>query len=289
MVKYRSAQFEDIPQLCELMNRQYKIKKNPAYFIWQFFESVYPTSLLCAEDKGKIIGMLGLQKKQLNSGQSCGQIIDMLISPLYRGLGIFGKLIDKSLESIPDLDLICVLPNSNGKNAIIKQKGWQVIHKIDNLKLTKEPLINSNEDYSDKIFSFIYNEKINNWRFHKHPYYNYKRIEHSDREYCYLKIFTNKQDETKKGDIVFVQENKISYEILQKLILNGCKYLFQENIDSVNCWAIPNSMLYNSCISFGFTPEKQERYFCLRSLKYRDKDITLAKNWQIYQADTEFF
>ena len=134
-IVYRIAEESDIPQLVNLINSQYSRKKAAEYFRWQYFDSFYPSVVMCAFMEESVIGMFGLQKRKLSDGVNAGQAIDLLVDPAWRGKGVFAELGVHASGSFKDLDLLCVFPNLNGKNACEKSLHWKTIGKIDSLVL----------------------------------------------------------------------------------------------------------------------------------------------------------
>ena len=133
---FRPAKISDIEQLVNLMNSQYARKKNQDYFVWQYFQSYYPTTLMCAVNNDKVIAMLGMQQRILINGAKIAQLIDILVDKEWRGRGIFKQLAQKAIQDFNEVDLLCSFCNQNGKLACEKQMNFTTLAKIDQMSLT---------------------------------------------------------------------------------------------------------------------------------------------------------
>jgi len=288
---YRTAKLNDIPQLLKLMNDQYARKKNENYFLWQYFNSIYPTVVICAEFEEKIIGMFGLQKRRLKNGLIGGQAIDMLIHPKYRNQGIFFKLGKIAFSFFDDLDFLFVLPNLNGKNAILKNFDFNDLLTINNLILFaanyNKTNIQLDNNLITNIYEFDYTKQIQQWRFTNHPDYEYTKIKINEANHAFVKIFIDPVTYRKYGDIVYFE----SYEsfALHKLILKCCDSLFAENVSIITTWSLPDTSSTSILNEIGFTEMAQERYFCLKPIKSSAYELSNNNKWSIFQSDVEFF
>jgi len=294
-ITYRPAIKKDIPQLVALMNAQYQRKINTAYFKWQYFSSAYPTILFCALEKNNIVGMFGLQKKVLSNKLKAGQAIDMLIAPLYRGQGIFKKLADLATGHFKDLDLLCVLPNSVGKNAVVSSLGWKNIGKLDVLRssVKRSVTINSEKKSLNRRYErpvhFRYTEALREWRFKKNPTYTYYRIQASNQIYAMVKIFTDPVSDLRFGDIVDIHCPLNESSKIKLLIVKAMVFLSRQKVKEITMWALEHLLLYEILLSLGFKKRSQERYFCVKMISKKASYLKDLKKWHLVQADTEFF
>jgi hypothetical protein len=286
----RPALPTDIPQMMDLLNSQYNRKKNAEYFHWQYFESYYPTVSICAFDNDKLVGMFGLQKRTLATGEPIGQLIDLLIAPDWRRKGLFASLAEKAYSHFDGLDAFCVLPNLNGKNACEKSLGFKNIAKIDSLVLEKDSLHDSLPDFSDlsasdsTLIRFDKNERLFKWRFNRNPEYEYEKITAGNDSFAIVKIFTDPVSGEKYGDIVEYGPVDSDPQSIASLFLKAGKALFEKNAKSLTTWALPHTNLYKILIKLNFKAFPQERYFCVKS--------TVSENiqdWHLMQADTEVY
>jgi len=297
-IHFRRAEQTDIPQLVGLFNSQYARKKGESYFLWQYFNSYYPTVLFCAFAKGKLIGMYGLQKRLLNNGAKVGQAIDMLVSAEFRGKGIFKQLVDKAIQYFQDVDLLCVFPNLNGKNAVVKSLGWKTAGKIDLMCVKPQSIIDISEEDSEpwgferdqSLYRFVYDNGIRKWRFDKHPDYTYHYVSLDDEEkYAVTKIFTDPNDGRKFGDIVEFDCDLGNKYLLTRLFLKSALYLKNRGVDGITTWALPHTQLYGVVRQLGFSELSQERYFCVKVLKRKFDYLYNFNHWHLLQADAEIY
>ena len=287
--KLRLGEYSDIPQLINLMQRQYGIVKSEEYFIWQFFKSAYPTVLVIAEIKETIVGMFGLQRRILNNSYIVGQAIDMLVSKDYRGLGIFSNMIDYAVDNMSDIDLLFVLPNLSGKNAVEKLN-WLTVGRIDDLVLYKEDYSKSNDYFNSFIIdktnnqlnSFEYSRSIVNWRFNIHPENNYSILSNNKGE-AYLKIFYDDKNDIKFGDIVFIEMNNTYF--INEIV----SFFKNKDVQAISTWALPNTLRYSLFLNAGFNAFQRERFLCYRTIGKPIKYLDDLNYWDLHQSDAEFY
>lgn len=286
---FRKGSKQDIPGMVSLMNSQYSRKKDDRYFIWQFFESIYPTTLIIATADNRIVGMLGLQLRILTNLARIGQIIDMVIEKGYRGQGIFYNLIEKALEHTDPIDALCVLPNLNGKNAIVKL-GWKNILKVDQLILEtnigNKISIETNEH--NTYFGFNYNDTIINWRFVNSPLYDYHILNNNSTIGIVTKIFEGEQIGSRIGDIVYY-DFKMNLKELKNSLFDAIYSLKKRKVDTIAVWALNNTPAYHLLKQMNFKPVAQERYLCLKLLNNQFEMLLDINQWILIQADAEIY
>jgi len=289
---YRFAKKSDIPQLVDLMNAQYARKKNERYFLWQYFNSVQPTILTVALINQEVIGMFGLQKRKLNNGAVVGQAIDLLVSFRWRGKGIFKELAEETIEYFSDIDILCVLPNLNGKNACEKGLGWKTLGKINSMFLKndaeKSTEIIKNHGPKKDLIKFDYNPKIRKWRFNQHPIYKYSKVGNSNK-FATVKVFKDPLTRQCYGDIVDFECDINNESTLKDLFLEAILCLKKQGLKTITTWALPHTCLYKVIKSLGFIETPRERYFCLKVLNRKYKNLYDFSNWHLVQADAEIF
>jgi GNAT superfamily N-acetyltransferase len=287
-INIRNGTKDDIYQLVDLMNSQYSRKKNGEYFKWQFFNSPYNPVLIIAEIDKKIIGMFGLQKRKLNNGNLFGQAIDMLVSPEYRGKGIFNKMVNYALNQFTKLDAICVFPNLNGKNAVMKL-GWKNIAKINDMFL-KDQISEQRRDIEyqrSALIEFDFNESIKKWRFNNHPEHKYFYRVIDKNNFAVTKIFRDPITNCKYGDIVFIKYNDKS--LLKNIYRRSVSFLYSKEAESITTWALPHTYEYKILIQLGFKQKIRERYFCLKVFNPKFNNLYNVNNWRLFQADAEIY
>jgi GNAT superfamily N-acetyltransferase len=292
----RLAIKSDISQLVDLMNSQYDRKKDEAYFIWQYFDSSYPTILICAFSASKIIGMFGLQKRKLRDDTHVGQAIDLLVAHEWRKKGIFKLLGEKATEYFEDLDLLCVLPNVNGKNACEKALGWKTVCKVNSMSLDVKSFENPAWKPPKKLIEnrkaikgFYYNAEIRRWRYNHHPEYKYVYVALNSGEFAVTKIFKEPVTGVLYGDIVDFECNLNDMYCLRELFFRASTYLKGEKVESIVTWALPHIPLCEVLKSIGFTELPQERYFCVKVLNKRYDYLYYISQWHLVQADAEMY
>ncbi len=295
-ITFRLATRSDIPEVVALMNAQYAIKKKETYFLWQYFDTVYPTILMCAFADDNLIGMFGLQKRKLNIGLTAGQAIDLLIAPEWRNKGLFRKLGEKAFQYFTDLDLFCVLPNVNGKIACEKVFGWKTLAKIDSMCLKSERIPHQIPDETVRqevkptkpFVGFHYDAKVMEWRFCRNPQYMYSHITVDNRS-AITKIFTYPVSGKRFGDIVYFSCDLNESKLLSTLFLKATEYLKSQGIENITTWALPHMPPYPVLKSLGFEDMPQERYFCVKVLNKKHEYLYDFVSWHLVQADAEIY
>ncbi len=298
-VNFRLAAESDASQLVDLINSQYSRKKDKPYFYWQYFNSFYPTILMCAFDGTELIGTFGLQKRKLRNGIHVGHAIDLLVSHNWRGRGIFKSLGAKAVSYFNDLDALCVLPNRNGMNACEKAFGWKNLGKINSMSLDKEGFReNISPEFSQDIIPsgekqdlemFYYGEETRTWRFKEHSDYEYGYVKMHAGEFAVTKIFTDPGTGMRYGDIVDFECDLNNPGLLRELFLEASCQLKEKKVDMITTWALPHTPLYPVVESLGFIDMPQERYFCLKVLKYEYEYLYDLSRWHLVQADSEIY
>lgn len=279
-MQYRLAQPDDIARLCELMNAQYARKKAAAYFRWQYFDSAWPTRVMCAVQDGRVMGMFGLQRRQLVGGEVVGQAIDLLLEPSLRGSGAFAELGRLVLEELPDLQAVCVLPNLNGKNACVKALGWTALGKIDALDWpTDRPLqTDALPPPTPQVPGrFAWPQDWLSWRFDRHPDYRYQW-----QSRVLTKLFVDPTSGRRFGDLVLPGTDPAG-------LAEAAAALANQGVERVTTWALPHTATWAALVAMGFVPTPQERYFCLKIL---DPQVGYLANWSAWSldpGDAEFF
>ena len=295
-VHFRRAESIDIPQLVALFNSQYARKKGESYFLWQYFNSYYPTVLFCAFANGKLIGMYGLQKRLLNNGVKVGQAIDMLVSPEFRGKGVFKQLADHAVQCFQDVDLLCVFPNLNGKNAVEKSLGWETVGKIDSMCVKPQSIIDVSIgdtepwefEQDQSLYKFAYDNDIRKWRFGEHPDYTYRDVSNKEK-HAGTKIFTDHHDRRRFGDIVEFECDLGNKSLLTDLFAKTCHYLKNQDVEGITTWALPHTELHGVVKKLGFSELIRERYFCIKILNPQHKYLADFSCWHLVQADSEIY
>ncbi len=298
-LEFRLAQEEDISQMVEIMNAEYRRKKNSEYFRWQYFNSYYPTVLYCAFENEKLIGMFGLQKRKLNNGVKVGQAIDLLVIPEWRGKGVFFELGKHAIEHFKDLDILCVFPNLKGKRACEKTLNWKTISRINSLVLERQAFKKLSlieirklglKLIKDKyLMQFEYNEEINSWRFDNNPEYEYYKISSRSGIYAITKLFRDPVEKKLYGDIVNFKWNFRDEKLFFELVFKAINFLFDKGVELITTWSLPHTEMYKFFTNIGFKEVEQERYFCLDILKRRYKFLYDIKRWNFVQSDAEIY
>jgi len=291
----RPATALDASQFVELMNSQYARKKDTRYFDWQYIHPCDPTILMCAFEAGKLCGMFGLKKRELNNGVVVGQVIDMLIVPTWRKKGLFRALAEEAVQQMEqELDIVCVLANAVGNYAVQKSLGYQHIGTIKTHLLKTSEYISGTSIEEDILnegkdnVRFVKSQEYNRWRFDENPCYSYETICVKEAT-AWVKIFADPVTSIKYGDIVDIESSKTSATSLRGVLCAACDYLKLQNVKGITVWAMVGSLLREMAESIGFQESDQERYFCAKVLNPKCEYLIEFHNWRLVEADSEVF
>lgn len=297
-IQIRPATPADIPQMVTLMSAQYTRKYTEGYFLWQYFQSVYPAVSMCAFEGERLIGMFGIQKRLLTNGAQVGQAIDLLIAPEWRGKGIFRTLSNHALGYFKEIDIYCSLPNPNGKNACKKTLEWTTIAKVPAMQLVDTVLHKTRSrdvhtaltvppqvNYS---VSFLYDAVVRQWRFTQHPEHHYVNIS-LDNSFVVTKIFTDPVSGKCYGDIVNVACDLTAETQIRTLFIQASTFLQNQHVVAVTTWAMPHTFLCHVLQDLGFKETEQERYFCIKVVNHAYQSLYDFKQWHFVQADAEIY
>ena len=294
-ILYRQATRCDIPRIKEIFNAQYARKKTDDYFVWQYFESAWPTVVVCAEKNGVVEGIFGLQRRELEGGIPVGQAIDLLITPELRGKGVFAEMGRRAIAQFPELRILCVLPNLNGRNACIKSLGWQEVAKIDSLILNRNQQISVTIAASEPLVGalrpvrFDWTSNLRSWRYTCHHNYTYEIVNSSSEHFAVTKVFVDPLTHQQFGDIVDFHAPLDDYSVLVDLFTSSVNSLAAKGVESITTWALPSTMHYNLLKAMGFKSTERERYFCVKILDQTLKHLYDISSWFLVQADAEIY
>jgi len=294
-ISYRRATQADIPRLREIFNAQYARKKGDEYFLWQYFESAWPTVVICAEENGVVEGMFGLQRRELEEGIRVGQAIDLLITPRLRGKGVFAEMGRRASASFPDLGLLCVFPNLNGRNACVKSLGWQDIAKIDTLVLdaTRElpgvVELGGSAGNVGRFARFRWTAELRAWRLGRHPDHRYETVPGKAGAFAVTKLFQDPRTLRCFGDVVDLKAPLADRVLLADLFRRAVRHLAGKGVESVTTWALPHTPLYGVLSALGFVPLSQERYFCVKAIDPALGYLHNISSWHLNEIDAEIY
>lgn len=292
MIQLRILGPEDASEFVRLMNAEYGRDFDEDYFLWQYIESAYPSVSIGAFDEDELVGIFGLQKKELVSGEEVGQAIDLLIAPKWRGKGLFSRLGKMAISHFEGLQALCCLPNARGKTALENSLGWKTLGQINTWVYPYTPL--EDKEHKPKrplekecLYSFLYTPQIREWRYDRHPKYNYETIKLTSEEFAITKMFIDETSKRRYKDIVDFSCGPENSEVFEVLISQIIEQSSQD--ETITIWALPYTPLAPIVARLGFQEENRTRYFCLKVLSPKYEYLTDFSRWHFVQADMEFF
>jgi len=295
-INFRPAKESDLSQIVDLTNLQYARKKKESYFLWQYFNSPYPSILMCAFEGSQVIGTFGLQKRELTNGACVGQATDLLVAPGWRRKGIFRELGKRAISNFRDVDILCSFTNSNGRMACEKAFNWKTVGKINLMRLSVKGGIHlkplkkfSNDIKLNRFVEFFYSEGIRLWRYDKHPDYEYNYVKLDNERFAVTKLFKDPISGVLYGDIVDFECEFKERMLLKELFLKASISLQKRGVEFVTTWALPHTPLREIVELLGFIEVPQERYFCMQILNPKYEALYNISRWHLIQADSEIY
>jgi GNAT superfamily N-acetyltransferase len=294
-VVVRQADYRDADAFVSLFNSNYKRKTSQEYFQWQFLDGPFPSKLFVAIERDQFIGFFGVKIMPTNSEMPAGFTVDLLIHDDWRKRGIAFLLeaeVRKYCEA-KGVAFLAALPNAFG-HAAFKALGWASIAKIDTLVHSSHskdqgqsvvPATLPGEFGAKKLFQFQKNEDYLNWRFNRHPIYQYNKIDDGKGSYAVTKLFTD-IDGRKFGDIVYLHGNGSAKRELLKMALDKMESI---NVRETTLWALKHTQTYFDAVQINFIPVEQERYFCVRPFGVENNLLLDVTNWELSECDSEIY
>ena len=273
------------PQHCGLlsglMNRYYARQRPVEYFLWQYFDYPWRVSSVGAFAGDRLVGHFGLQRKPLSGGQWIDQVMDIIIDGEYRSSGLFRRLWDAVRADIGSDGSTLVLANADGKDACVRKLAFQQVAQLDALALTSDDLREGRSgDIPTPRCRLLLDSDLLEWRFRRHPLFEYRFHGDPDGSLVVTKMFVTEQ--SRQGDIVYFHGPPSPDHWKE-----ACLQLFAQGATQVNSWSFPGTAERSLMLKMGFRAlPPQARYFCLRT---SDLSLYRAERWNIAPADTEHF
>jgi hypothetical protein len=297
-ITFRIAEKTDIPKLVKLMNTHYNLQKDNSYFLWQYFDSYFPTISMCAFDDDNLIGITGIKRRRLENGAIVGFAMDALMAPKWRGTGLAKLVGEETFRYFDDLDLLCALPNRYWNNLCVRRFGWRSLCRVNSMMLHRNSLDDISQKCSSELFfiekeqrfeKFKYDTDIRAWRFDRHPDYKYDYIRLNTEEFAVVKVFVDFVTGIRYGDIVAFECNLNNHLRLRELFVRAIMHLNKQEVHTITTWALPHTPLRKIIESLGFVEMHQERFFCVKILNEKYEHLYDFSRWHLVQADAEIY
>jgi hypothetical protein len=300
-INIRQLEPKDIPGCVDLIGAIYENKRPAGYFIWQLFENVFPTVCFGAFAGETLVGMFGIQKRPVTTGQIAGQIISMNIHPKWSGKGLLKKISDPALSFFSDLDLICIFTH-NIKSVKPCEASLGLFFpdpigamEMDTAGLTVKADLTVEDVTIDTTFpavSVIHGSNIGLaatrefrlWRFAKTPVYRYRKVMLSEDAFAIVKTIQIPGGAGSYGDIVDFECQTDNADAIKKLMAGVIGHLVQCGASKIATWAMPGSCLRSVLGGLGFSPGFKS-YFGFRMLREDKARFKSLDAWHLRQAD----
>lgn len=307
-VVYRLAckSSEDSIHFCSLYNSTYNKMIDSKYYFWQFFSTPFPSYLFFAELDGVVVGSLGVHVKTLlPQEKKVLSVIDMMISPLCRGKGIFSGLMRTAMLFGDKYSPICavVMANEVGRNAICGSLGWYCVTELETMQMiiadnnagSKLPKENSKlpsyeklqEAYQNSLCHISHDNDYYRWRFQTHPLHEYTLVRDGFDAYSIIKVFENPETFEKFGDLVEIvgkdanSIRDVGYRSSEKFSSMG--------VQKITTWLQTNTLWDGIGMEMCFHGTGQMRYFCVSALGNSESELLDPGIWFLQPSDTEIY
>ena len=300
-VVLRQVTLNDIDAMVAMLEPMYRLKRSKEFLIWQCFENINPTVLVGAFDGEAMIGMFGIQKRNLTNGVICGQGSWLNISPVYNGKGYFRKLGELAIKHFPDLDVVCVFGNHRAKTPLEKSLKFQTIGTIDLLvnndlhrfdtnesecvPIGRETRFDFMDQFENKNVGFVYTQAYRVWRYSLNPMYSYWIVRLQTGEFGIIKKFHEPDSGTVWGDIVDIEYNPKDQVGLLTLMREILSHLYRLGAVKATIWALPEMTLRKVVVGLGFKKSGYKTFVSLKVLKGKHNYLRDFSIWNVRQAD----
>lgn len=296
----RRAITKDIPQLMALFNACTTSPKSEYFFHW--WNTIPSGSVtFCAVHDDTVIGMFVVLRRKLNNNLNCGVLMGLLISPEWRGRGLFKELGDTAMGYFEDIDLFCCLTNSIGKKVLEKNFNFRTIDNIQTMCRADEPTGFKLPDHHcipittyvgfngcmkslDDTLMFSADNEFRHWRFARHPRNSYEMIQMDSGYFAVINKYFDENSGIKYGDIVDFELSILDEQRLTEVI-NNAYSIVKRDVDVVSIQAVPNHLSYKVANINGFRESNIKHCFCMKVKEPRNNYLYNPSNWLIKWGD----
>lgn len=291
-----TAKVTDATKLATLMNRHYKRKFSADYFHWRYLDKNTRAQLFVLRKKSDIVGMSGVERRFLSSGESAGVTCDVLIDREFQGRGLL-VLLEYAVEEFcrkQKMAVIVVFANETGMKSMIKAGNRKLAGTITMLeydpsdinKLAKNKQFQEYRKQSDLVY-FQSDPSYRYWRFVQNPWYQYNKIKAGKNKFAYTKLFVEPLHKTNFGDIVYYScpDDESALRSLFIKTINS----FPPSIKIITTWAVPHTLAYKVCHNLGFRDTDKQTFFCLKVLDSKVNYLYDFERWHLLESDSEVY
>lgn len=289
-------------------------------FDWLHFQNpMTPSHMLLAVDDERVVGFRAAIRKKIiinNSILVGGRDIDSTLDPEYRGMGIFSKMIKKSLDEFSDIDVYFNFNNKLSDKPFMRE-GWKPLYyrnmkfvSLNKIQLSKKSLaslyssllifnhknkatikeialsdyVQRNIDHTCEFPISVYKDtKYLNWRY-----------TNPDRSYRFFQVGDNSLGH---GLVVCRIENNHCFiiDLINNTTMSNIdvlRHLFsffkkQKMNLSISAWS---QTAKNICSTMFSIPFSKKNVFYVRAApgKSFDMDIYDPRNWNMMPGESEF-
>lgn len=140
-LRYRPYKKGDEEQIIALFNEvfgsEFRQYRNPDQWVHDYIDNPLGPSViyLAVDESARIVGHYALSRRVLefkNRSIPAGLSLDTMVSPKYRGRGIFGKLARRAYSNAAEngIHLVYGFPNDNSKNYFFSKLKWQALPSL---------------------------------------------------------------------------------------------------------------------------------------------------------------
>lgn len=302
-IEILEAKIEDVDDLVSCINTGVHY---PPYWTerelkWWIFECPLPVITYRAIYKEETVGTFMIFRRQLTNNLNCGVLMGLVVKKEWRGKGLFKLLGKRAMEYFKDIDLLVCFPNINGAKALEKNFNFKTIARIETLILEKNKIKRKKvESYSiqridsttkfkkhqsqNKYLMFKNDKIFRQWRYGLNPLFSYYIVSNQSKNFSIVKVFDNKEQGKKIGDIVDFEMEYMEKNSFFDLMISTCSALTTFDVDAITIKALPNNLIYEVAKKIGFK-ESNNHNFCVKRGRTKSETIYNPLSWIIRWGD----
>jgi len=269
--------------------------RSPDYYHWQYTRCPGESRLIVARAGERIVGTIGIRRRQMASAITCGQIMDMIVTPDARGSGVFRDMILTADALMPDIQFSFAHANVAGRNALIKSAEFKTIGQVAVLILARadaseisraardgdiRSVLGADTRMEAGLERFSMGPAEYAWRFAGHPEYQYRHLLDGAFGPILIKEFQE------SGDKVVDMMTPFAGEELEEIL--DLVMLGEPDWSRLHFWSASHLSSYKAARQLGFGYQQQQRYLVGRANAAAASRLQDFGNWMISASDAEY-
>jgi len=316
VLRLAQATDNDSRVFCQLFNSLYQRKVTESYYLWQFFETPFPTVLAMAQtEDGILAGCYAFHIiKSTEESHFIAWALDIMVAPPFQGSGLFRRLANFAASQAIQHEpvALCVMANQRADSAYVNGLGWHRVNVFTTCvrstsNAAYQPpsgidfeLVNSfpatfcqRVKSGLSLFGNFRSPEYLNWRFLRNPWYRYEpfiiTLDLVPIGYLILKIFKDPVTTTSVGDIVDLGFVADAPDLSSHILRFALDHFCASSVPQATIWLQTNTVLDRAGRQIGFVDTELKRYFCCKVLKPTFDRLQNPEEWLINMSDAEIY